>query len=281
MSPQGLGRVRLALLERELAREVLATLVDQVGDRVADLRPLPGRERGPLRLRRPRRRDRAVDVIGARVGRLGERLAGDGGDDGASAFAGRRDPFAADEVLERADRDSHGATVPPFLRELSYAAHHRRPGARPLPRRAARRARRRRAAASSAAASGSSATATSPASGRRCYAAPRPAALLPGAQRAGDGARRGRLRADAEPARRRSPARPRSARARRTWSPAPRSRPINRLPVLLLPGRHLRARAPRPGAAAARGADGAATSRSTTASGRSRATSTASSGPSS
>ena len=57
--------VRLSLLERELAREVLATLVDQVGDRVADLGAFPGRERGPLRLcragrcaprgRRPRR----------------------------------------------------------------------------------------------------------------------------------------------------------------------------------------------------------------------------------
>src|SRR5207248_6128444 len=79
-----LARVRLALLERELTGEVLATLGDQVGDRVADLGPLPGRARGPHRLRTAGGLDRGVDVRGARVGRLGERLARDGGDDGAA-----------------------------------------------------------------------------------------------------------------------------------------------------------------------------------------------------
>ena len=61
------------------------------------------------------------------------------------------------------------------------------------------RARRRRAAADRRAASGSSATATSPASGRRCSSRRDAAALLPGPQRAGDGAHRGRLRAAEEP----------------------------------------------------------------------------------
>ena len=55
---------------------------------------------------------------------------------------------------------------------------------------------------------------------------PEPGRTLPlrttGPQRAGDGARRGRLRPDAQPAVRPSPAPPRSAPARPTWSPAPR-----------------------------------------------------------
>ena len=48
--------------------------------------------------------------------------------------------------------------------------------------------------------------------------------VLPGPQRAGHGARRGRLRAACATGCRRSRARRRSARARPTWSPAPRSR---------------------------------------------------------
>ena len=76
---------------------------------------------------------------------------------------------------------------------------HRRPGARPLPRRPARRARRRARARSSPAASASSATATSPGIGQALQAARRPAALPPGPQRAGDGPRRRRLRAPAQP----------------------------------------------------------------------------------
>ena len=62
-----LGRVRLALLERELARELLAPLVDQVGDRVADPGAVPCRQRSPPRLGLARCGDGAVDVLGARV----------------------------------------------------------------------------------------------------------------------------------------------------------------------------------------------------------------------
>ena len=72
--------------------------------------------------------------------------------------------------------------------------------------------------------------------GQALLAAPRAAPVPPGAQRAGDGARRRRRTRGCGTASGRSSARARSGRARRTWSPAPRSRPINRLPVLLLPG---------------------------------------------
>ena len=113
---------------------------------------------------------------------------------------------------------------------------------------------------------------------RRCEQ-PRPARLLPGAQRAGDGARRRRLRQDEEPPAR-SPARPRSARARPTWSPARRSRPSTGCRCCCCPATSS------PRAAATRccsssRSPGRRTSRSTTASGRCRATGTASTGPSS
>src|SRR4029453_18657081 len=77
----GLGRVGLALLERELAREVLLALLDEVGDRVTDLRAVPRGERGPLRLRLARRLRRPLDVLLARVRRVGELLARDRRDD--------------------------------------------------------------------------------------------------------------------------------------------------------------------------------------------------------
>ena len=106
---QCLALVRLPLLECELAGKVLAPCVDQVGDRVAHLRALPGRASRPDGLRRARGRDGGVDVGRARVGRFGERLAGDRGDDGTGAVAGCSDPRPTDEVLERADGESHAA----------------------------------------------------------------------------------------------------------------------------------------------------------------------------
>jgi len=74
---------------------------------MADLRAVPGRERRPGGLCRVRCGDGCVDVGRARVGRLGERLARDRGDDGTGAVAGRSDPRPADEVLECADGESH------------------------------------------------------------------------------------------------------------------------------------------------------------------------------
>src|SRR5439155_26666691 len=117
---EGLRGIRLALLEGQFAREILTALADQVGDRVADPCSFPGRERSPFRLSCPGRRHCAVDVLGARVRRFGERLAGDGRDDGAGALARGCDPLAADEVLESTDRGDNeeapfrtpGATVP-------------------------------------------------------------------------------------------------------------------------------------------------------------------------
>ena len=108
---------------------------------------------------------------------------------------------------------------------------------------------------SSPAASASSATATWPASARRCS---RPAdgrggpAVPPGPQRAGDGARGGRLRPAAEPAGdlRRAP--PRSAPARPTWSPAPRWPPSTGCRCCCCP-RRLRHPGRQPGAAGAGG----------------------------
>ena len=122
---------------------------------------------------------------------------------------------------------------------------HRRPGAGPLPRRAGGRARRQarallrrllrdlRARQRRRARPGAA-------------AARRPAALLPGPQRAGDGPHRRRLRAPAQPARRRAPARRRSARARRTWSPARRSRRSTGCRCCCCPGDTFATRAPHP-----------------------------------
>ena len=85
---------------------------------------------------------------------------------------------------------------------------------------------------------------------------PRAADLLPGAQRAGDGAHRRRLRRMQEPARRRSRARRRSGRARRTWSPARRSRPSTGCRCCCCRATSSPRARPRPGAPAARGALG-------------------------
>ena len=108
------------------------------------------------------------------------------------------------------------------------------------------------------------------------------AALPPGAQRAGDGPR-GRRRTPrcANRLRDASPARPRSARARRTWSPGAAPATVNRLPVLLLPGDIFATRRRDPVLQQLEIRLGRRTSRSTTASSRSRATGTASTGPSS
>ena len=123
-------------------------------------------------------------------------------------------------------------------------------GAGPLPRCAVDRAGRRRGSASSAAASGSSVMATSRASARRSMSHRAPA-LLPGAKRTGDGARRRRLCAHDEPPRRvvcTTLDRPRATNMVTGAALAT----INRLPVLLLPG-DIFARAAGPCPAAARG----------------------------
>src|SRR5581483_8611874 len=101
------AEIRLPLLERELARELLAALLDEVGDRVADLGSLPCRERGPLRLRLARGRHRTVDVGRARIRRLRDHLARGRRDDLADVLARRGGPAAADEVLERPHRHGH------------------------------------------------------------------------------------------------------------------------------------------------------------------------------
>ncbi len=102
-----LGHERLSLLEGELAREVFLPLLDQVGDRMADLGPVPGRERRPAGLRLPGRTSRAVDVLRTGVRGIGELLARDGGDDLARGVACRLDPVATDEVLKRPYRRGH------------------------------------------------------------------------------------------------------------------------------------------------------------------------------
>src|SRR5262245_38341328 len=116
---ESLARVRLALLERQLAREPLAPLIDQVRDRVTDAPAIPGRERSPFRLSLARRGNRPIDVFCARIRRLRERLTRYRRDDLPGAVAGRGDPLAADEVVQGADGDRHAGI---FL--------HRRPTSR-------------------------------------------------------------------------------------------------------------------------------------------------------
>ena len=102
-----LGHEGLSLLEGELAREVFLPLLDQVCNRMADLGPVPRRQRRPARLRLPCRTGRAVDVLCTRVRGVGELLARDGGDDLARGITRRLDPVAADEVLKRPYRRGH------------------------------------------------------------------------------------------------------------------------------------------------------------------------------
>src|SRR5262245_16818156 len=116
---ESLARIRLALLERQLARELLAPLIDQVRDRVTDAPAIPGRERSPFRLSLARRGNRPIDVFCARIRRLRERLTRYRRDDLPGAVAGRGDPLAADEVVQGADGDRHAGI---FL--------HRRPTSR-------------------------------------------------------------------------------------------------------------------------------------------------------
>ena len=122
----------------------------------------------------------------------------------------------------------------------------------------------------SPAASASSATATWRVSGRHCSRPNRrtgPAALHPGPQRAGDGAHRGRRTPGRRTGCRRTRSRPASARATNMLTGAALAT-INRLPVLLLPGRHLRRPRGSPVLQELEAARAPATSRSTTASGR-------------
>jgi hypothetical protein len=116
---KSIARVRLALLERQRTRELLPPLVDQVGDRVTHLGALPRRARRPRRLRVSRRFDGGVDVVRTRVGRLRQSLTGDRGDDGAGTVAGRSDPAAGNEVLERTEGKGHGA---PFFEDRTTAS---------------------------------------------------------------------------------------------------------------------------------------------------------------
>ena len=129
-------------------------------------------------------------------------------------------------ATRRSTRGCRSATGPRTPGRTDDDPADRRPGARALPRGPVRRARRRRERRSSPAAGASSATATSPASARPCSSAsarpttalPRPrAALPPGPQRAGDGARGGRLRPPARPAGDLRVHRVGRARARPTW----------------------------------------------------------------
>jgi hypothetical protein len=70
---------------------------------MAHARAVPGRQRRPPRLRGARRSGGPSDVLTGRVGRVGELLARDGGDDLADRLAGRLDPLAGDEVPEGAN----------------------------------------------------------------------------------------------------------------------------------------------------------------------------------
>ena len=116
--------------------------------------------------------------------------------------------------------------------------------------------------------------------GQALTRARRPAALRPGPQRAGDGPRRLRLRAPAQPPRHVGvhvlgrPGRDEHGHRRRAGHRQPAA-------GAAAARRHVRHARAAPGAPAARGAARRRTSRSTTASGRCRASSTASRGPSS
>ena len=158
-------------------------------------RPVDGRAR--LRPLLPQRDGRARRARVALHRRPGARL-----DPGLVGGPGDR-PAAADEGgTHEADGRPGAGAVP---REPVHRARRRRAAAdRRLLRHLRPRQRRRRRPGAARAARGD--------------------ALRARAQRAGDGPRRGRLRAPAATASRPTPAPPRSAPARRTWSPAPRSR---------------------------------------------------------
>ena len=134
-------------------------------------------------------------------------------------------------------------------------------GARPLPRRAARRARRRPSSRFFGGCFGIFGHGNVAGIGQALLQHPDLLPLLPGAERAGDGAHRRRY---ARMRNRLGDARlhvARSARARRTWSPAPRSRRSTGCRYCSLPGDVFAGQRPGPGAAAARGAVRPATSR--------------------
>ena len=174
-------------------------------------------------------------------------------------------PRPAAAVDRRAEEDRMRLTVAQALVRFLAAQHIERDGVR--------------AAASSPAASASSATATSPGSGRRCSSSADALPYHHGAQRAGDGPRRRRLRAPAQPARRRFACTTSVGPGATNMVTGAALATINRLPVLLLPGRHVRDPHAAPGAAAARGRRTTRRCRSTTASGRCRASTSASSAP--
>ena len=117
------------------------------------------------------------------------------------------------------------------IMERGMTRYDRRPGAGPVPGGPGWSATAART--SSPAASGSLGTATSPAWARRSTS-PQPAPVPPGAQRAGDGAHRRRLRAQEPPADARLHDLGRSRRDQLVTGAALAT--INRLPVLLLPG---------------------------------------------
>ncbi len=215
--------------------------------------------RGPQRRRRadPARLARPVDG-GARLRPLLPQRDGRPGDRARLADLRRPGARLGPRHLGRPGRSTPGCPFGEAGRRPMTDTTDRRPGPRALPRGAARRARRRRERLlrrllghlrprqrrrrrpGAARARGRQATRQRP-------------ALLPGPQRAGHGARAVGVRPAARPAGHVRRARRRSAPARPTWSPAPRSPPINRLPVLLLPGDIVRHPGRQPRAAGARG----------------------------
>jgi hypothetical protein len=100
------GGERLAVVERLELGELLAVLLDQLGERVHDRAALGGAELAKRAIERgPSRFDGARHVLGAAVGDLGDRLAGGGVEGRERPIAGRLEPLTVDQVPARRSRD--------------------------------------------------------------------------------------------------------------------------------------------------------------------------------
>src|SRR5207248_9802170 len=94
-------------------RDLLAVLLERVGELQQGLRTLPRSGPTPFGERPARGLDRTVDVLGGGHGRFGDRLASGGVQDRLGPTLGRIDELATDEVLKRRGRrHSPGQTYP-------------------------------------------------------------------------------------------------------------------------------------------------------------------------
>ena len=100
------ARDRLARVDRLLARQLLAVLLDRVGEPEQRLGARRRRRLRPALERALGGGDRGVDVGGLRQRRLRDLLAGGGVQHRLGRAARGRAEGAVDEVLERAHRDS-------------------------------------------------------------------------------------------------------------------------------------------------------------------------------